>query len=442
MLSENDIKTKIEEANVKTIYLQFTDINGKAKYISVPSEQIDNILNGEIMFDGSFIGGKRENETMDLKIVPDLSTFLVFPFKHLNTMNIARFICDIKRNDGTEFEGCVRTNLKRITKLAEEQGYKMKIGPEVEFFLFKTDENDILQPTNAEKTGYYDINHSNLYSETLLNIIDELQNMGYEIESLHHEGAPFQHEIDLGHDDVLSTADKLITFKFVVKTIAQKYGYKATFMPKPILKENGSGLHLNLSIVDKDGNNVFYDEKSQYQLSKIAKNSIASLLKNIKGITAILNPTINSYKRLVKDYEAPIYIAWSVVTRSALVRIPSTRGDSTRIELRSPDCATNPYLAFAVILQTCLYGIRNDIDAPKPIEKNLFLLSQNEIKQRKIKSLPRNMYTALEEFEKSYVVKMALGDYIFEKFLENKRIEWNEYRKQITPWEVKNYLDI
>lgn len=442
MLAVESIKARIKEENVKTIYLQFTDINGKAKYISVPTEQIDNIINGEINFDGSFIGGKRENETMDLKIVPDISTFMIFPFEYPNINKTARFICDIQKNDGTEFEGCVRTNLKKIIKVANEQGYKIKIGPEVEFFLFKTDENGTVLKTDNEKTGYYDINHSNHYSETLLTIIDELDKMGYEIESLHHEGAPFQHEIDLGHDDALATADKLITFKFIVKTIAQKYGFKASFMPKPILDQNGSGLHLNISIQKENGENAFYDEKAQYQLSTIAKNSIGSLLKNIKGITAILNPTINSYKRLVKDYEAPIYVAWSVVTRSALIRIPTTRGESTRIELRSPDCATNPYLAFAVILQTCLYGIRNDIDAPKPIEKNLFLLSPNEIRQRKIKSLPRNMYTALEEFEKSYVVKMALGDYIFEKFLENKRIEWNEYRKQITTWEIKNYLDI
>lgn len=442
MPSDKEIKNILQKQNIKTVYLQFVDINGKVKSLQMPSNQIDDILNNRIMFDGSSISGFRENETMDLRIFPDKSTFLVFPFKISKLKNSARLICDIHNADGTPFQGCPRSNLKRVIENAKHYGYTMHIGPEVEFFLFKTDENNNIINVNSEKTGYYDANHNHMYDDTLMQIMLTLSEMGFDISALHHEGAPFQHEIDLGYDEILKTADNLITFKFVTKTIAESYGFKASFMPKPIFGQNGSGLHLNISLADKNGKNAFYAPEQEYDLSETALCSIGSLLKNIKGISAILNPTVNSYKRLVKDYEAPIYIVWSAVTRSALIRIPAKKGDSTRLELRSPDCSTNPYLAFAVILQTCMDGLRNKVEPPSPMEKNLFLLSSNEIKQRKIKSLPRNMFTALEEFEKSYVAKVALGEYIFQKFYEIKRKEWKDYRKQVTPWEIKKYLDV
>lgn len=442
MLSDLEIKEVIKKENIKTIFLQFIDINGKIKNLSVPASQIDEILKNEIMFDGSSISGFRDNETLDLLIYPDKSTFLMFPFKFSCLKNTARFICDIHNADGTPFEGCPRSNLKRVIENAKKYGYTMNIGPEVEFFLFKIDENNNILNTGSEKSGYYDVNHCEKYDETLIHVLTALQEMGFEIDALHHEGAPFQHEIDLGYDEILKTADNLITFKFVTKTIADNFGLKASFMPKPIYGQNGSGLHLNISLSDKDGKNAFYDENGEHKLSESAIYSIGSILKNIKGITAVLNPTINSYKRLVKDYEAPIYIVWSIVTRSALIRIPSKRGNSTRLELRSPDAGANPYMAFAVILQTCMDGLRNKVEPPIPIEKNLFLLSSNEIKQRKIKSLPRNLFTSLEEFEKSLVARAALGDYIFNQFLYSKRKEWNDYRKQVTPWELKKYLDI
>ena len=442
MQSNEQIKNTILANKIKTIYLHFTDINGKVKYVTMPSDQINAILNGDILFDGSFIGDERENHTLDLKLIPDKSTFLVLPSKLFNNQATARFICDIFDTNGNPFVGCVRSNLKRIKEIATEQNYKMQVAPEVEFFLFETNKNGEILYAEKENTGYYDLNPSDKYNRAMLDILNTLQEIGFEVDAFHHEGAPFQHEIDLGKDDILLTADKLITFKFVVKTIATKYAYKATFMPKPLYGQNGSGLHLNLSLTNLNGENLLYDKASNNQLSPYALYSIGSILKNIKGITAILNPTINSYKRLVRDYEAPIYIAWSIINRSALIRIPATRGEQTKIELRSPDFATNPYLALAVIFQNCIDGIRNKVDPPTPIEKNLFQISLNEIKQRKIKSLPRNLFTALEEFEKSYVAKAALGEYIFEKFLSNKRQEWNEYRKQVTPWEVKNYLDI
>lgn len=441
MPSKTEIKECIKNENIKTIFLQFIDINGGIKSLQVPSNRIDEILDNEIMFDGSTISGFRDNETLDLRLYPDKSTFLVFPFKITKLKNTARLICDIYNSDGTPFAGCPRSNLKRVIENAKQYGYTMQVGPEVEFFLFKTDGNNNIVKSE-EKTGYYDVNLSHSYDEALSDIMLTLGQMGFCISALHHEGAPFQYEIDLGYDEILKTADKLITFKFVTKIIAKNFGFMASFMPKPVYGQNGSGLHLNVSLTDKNSNNAFYNPDMPYSLSNEALYSIGSLLKNIKGISAIFNPTINSYKRLVKDYEAPIYVVWSAVTRSALVRIPAKKGDSTRFELRSPDFSMNPYLAFAVLLQTCMDGLRNKTEPPVPVEKNLFLLSSNEIKQRKIKSLPRNLFTALEEFEKSYVARIALGDYIFENFLSSKQKEWNDYRKQVTPWEIKRYLDI
>ena len=441
MPSKTEIKECIKKENIKTIFLQFIDINGGIKSLQVPSNRIDEILDNEIMFDGSTISGFRDNETLDLRLYPDKSTFLVFPFKITKLKNTARLICDIYNSDGTPFAGCPRSNLKRVIENAKQYGYTMQVGPEVEFFLFKTDGNNNIVKSE-EKTGYYDVNLSHSYDEALSDIMLTLGQMGFCISALHHEGAPYQYEIDLGYDEILKTADKLITFKFVTKIIAKNFGFMASFMPKPVYGQNGSGLHLNVSLTDKNSNNAFYNPDMPNSLSNEALYSIGSLLKNIKGISAIFNPTINSYKRLVKDYEAPIYVVWSAVTRSALVRIPAKKCDSTRFELRSPDFSMNPYLAFAVLLQTCMDGLRNKTEPPAPVEKNLFLLSSNEIKQRKIKSLPRNLFTALEEFEKSYVARIALGDYIFENFLSSKQKEWNDYRKQVTPWEIKRYLDI
>lgn len=441
MPSDKEIKDLIKNKNIKTIYLQFVDINGNVKALQMQSHQIDEILQNKITFDGSSISGYRDNETLDLRLFPDKSTFLIFPFKISKLKNAARLICDIHNADGTPFCGCPRSNLKRIIENTQKYGYKMQIGPEVEFFLFKT-KNGEINLSSEEKTGYYDANQSHQYNDVLMQMIMTLSEMDFEISALHHEGAPFQHEIDLGYDEILKTADKLITFKFVTKTIADTFGFKASFMPKPIYGQNGSGLHLNISMTDNNGKNVFYDKDKPHELSDIAMYSIGSLLKNIKGISAVFNPTINSYKRLVKDHEAPIYIVWSAVTRSALVRIPAKKEEAARFELRSPDFSMNPYIAFAVLMQTCMDGLRNKVTPPAHVEKNLFLLSSNEIKQRKIKSLPRNLFTALEEFEKCYLARVALGDYIFENFLYSKRKEWNDYRKQVTPWELKKYLDV
>lgn len=441
MLTNNEIKKIVEDKNINSIYLQFSDISGKVKSINLPSKQLDAILNNEISFDGSSICGFSNNQTMDLVLYPDKETFLVYPFTFSKLRNSARLICDIHNADGTPFEGCPRSNLKRIIEQAKAYNYTMNIGPEVEFFLFKTDnDNNIIGPLN-DSVGYYDLNSDENLEQVLNQLVITLQKMDYDIEGIHHEGAPLQHEIDLGYDDVLKAADSFATFKFTLKAVASHFGLKASFMPKPLYGINGSGLHLNISI-SRNGKNAFYDENKDYMLSDIAKYSVGSLLKNIMGMTAVLNPTVNSYKRLVKDYEAPVYLAWSVINRSALIRIPSKREESTRIELRSPDSGINPYLAFALILQTCLDGIRSEIDPPQPIEKNLFQLSNNEIKMKKIKSLPENLLQALENFEKSLVSRAALGDFIFEEFLNQKNEEWNTYRKQVSRWEVNTYLDV
>lgn len=442
MYSRADIIKTVKEQEIKSIALQFTDIKGQIKNLMLPSNQIESILNNEIAFDGSSISGFRENSTMDLVFYPDIETFRIYPANIPKLKGTARFICDIYNSDGTPFEGCPRCNLKKIiSKMNENYGYTMNIGPEIEFFLFKTDENNNILNNVFNHVGYYDLNAEENIEEVLNQMVIAMESMGLEFDAIHHEAAPLQFEVDLEYDNILKTADNLMTFKYIAKMVAGTFGFTASFMPKPLFGVNGSGLHLNISLA-KDNKNAFFDEQNTYQLSNEALFSVGSLLKNINGITAVMNPTVNSYKRLVRDYEAPVYLAWSVVTRSALVRIPQKRGSATRLELRSPDFSMNPYLAFAVLLQTCIDGIRNKIDPPKPIEKNLFLLSSNEIKMRKIKSLPRNMFSALENFEKSLLARAALGNYIFEEFLKTKRKEWKMYRKQVTPWEIKNYMDV
>ncbi len=442
MYSHSDILKIIKEKEIESIALQFTDIKGQLKNLLLPVSRIDEILNNEVAFDGSSISGFRENQTMDLVFHPDIETFAVFPSNITKLKRTARFICDIYNSDGTPFIGCPRCNLKKIIlKMDSIYGYKMNIGPEIEFFLFKTDENNNIQNNVFDHVGYYDLNVEEKLEEVLNQMVIAMEQMGLEFDAIHHEAAPLQFEVDLEYDNILKTADNLMTFKYIAKMTAGMSGMTASFMPKPLYGVNGSGLHLNISL-EKNSKNAFRDDSGTYRLSEEALYSVGSLLKNINGITAVLNPTVNSYKRLVRDYEAPVYLAWSVVTRSALIRVPKKRGDSTRLELRSPDFSTNPYLAFAVLLQTCIDGIRNKIDPPKPIEKNLFQLSSNEIKMRKIKSLPRNMYTALENFEKSMLSKAALGEYIFNEFLNTKRKEWKLYRKQVTPWEVKNYMEV
>ena len=440
-LTKEEIKSIIEKNNVRFIRLQFVDINGKVKNMAVPATQIDKVLNNECMLDGSSIKGFRSIETSDMYFFPDLSTFSLLPWRKNEEegTNVARIICDIHNADGSPFEGCPRCNLKRVMEAAQKMGFSMNIGPEAEFFLFAKDKNGNVTTETQDRAGYYDVGPEDLGEDVRSDIVLTLQEMGFDIEASHHEVADGQHEIDFRYADILTAADNVTTFRIAVKAIAAKHNLHATFMPKPIFGINGSGMHCNISLFE--GNkNAFYDEKAEYQLSDNAKYSIGGMLKHVKSITAITNPVVNSYKRLVPGYEAPVYLAWSLANRSALLRVPAKRGISTRVELRSPDPACNPYLAFAAILEACLDGIRNKIDPPAPVESNIYKLTTKERKKQRIDSLPGSLAEALDYFDKSLVSRAALGDHIFNEFMSAKTKEWDSFRTYVSQWEIDKYL--
>jgi len=439
-LSKEEIKSLITKNNVKFIRLQFVDINGQVKNMAVPADKIDNILNNEIMLDGSSIKGFRSIETSDMYFYPDKKTFCILPWRGKEGSNVARLICDIYNPDGTPFEGCPRTNLKKVLEEAKKLGYTINFGPECEFFLFKKDENGRPTSVTHDAAGYYDVGPEDLGEDLRAEMVATLQKMGFEIEASHHEVAEGQHEIDFKYGDALSTADNVVTFRVAIKSIAAKYGLHATFMPKPIFGVNGSGMHCNFSL-NKDGKNAFLDESKPYQLSQEALWAIGGVLKNVRGIAAITNPTVNSYKRLVPGYEAPVYLAWSAANRSALLRVPAKRGPATRVELRSPDPSCNPYMAFAAILTAALDGIQNKIDPPAPAETNIYHLTEKERKKMKIDSLPGSLEEALDLLEKSTVAKEALGEHIFNEFISAKKREWDSYRTAVTQWELDTYLE-
>ena len=438
--TDADIKRMIEEYDVQFIKLQFVDINGQVKNMAVPSEHIDRVLNNEIMLDGSSIKGFRNIETSDMFFYPDKNTFQILPWQEKNGRNSARVICDIYNADGTPFEGCPRCNLKRLMAEAEKLGLSMNVGPEAEFFLFEKDKEGHITTKTHDRAGYYDVGPDDLGEEVRSDIVSTLQDMGFDIEASHHEVADGQHEIDFKYSDILTTADNVVTFRIAVKAIAAKYGLHATFMPKPIFGINGSGMHCNISLANTKGKNAFYDPKGEYQLSDTARYAIGGILKHIKSITAILNPTVNSYKRIVPGYEAPVYMAWSLANRSALLRVPAKRGVSTRVELRSPDPSCNPYLAFATILAACLDGVRNKIEPPKPVESNIYKLSEKERKRLKIESLPGSLKEALDYMQKSLIAKTALGSHILEEFTSTKQREWDNFRTYVSQWEIDKYL--
>jgi len=438
--TKDEVKALIKEYNIKFIKLQFVDINGQVKNMSVPSEQIDKVLNNEIMLDGSSIKGFRSIETSDMYFYPDINSFQILPWREQNGINAARLICDIYNADGTPFEGCPRCNLKRVMEAAEKMGFSMNIGPEAEFFLFSKDKEGNITTKTQDHAGYYDVGPEDLGEDVRSDIVLTLQEMGFDIEASHHEVADGQHEIDFRYADILTAADNVATFKIAVKAIAAKHNLHATFMPKPIFGINGSGMHCNVSLF-KDGKNAFFDEKEEFQLSDTAKYSIGGMLKHVKSITAITNPLVNSYKRLVPGYEAPVYLAWSLANRSALLRVPAKRGVSTRVELRSPDPACNPYLAFAAILEACLDGIRNKIDPPAPVESNIYKLTSKERKKQRIDSLPGSLSEALENMDKSLVARAALGEHIFKEFMTSKKKEWDSFRTYVSQWELDKYLE-
>ncbi len=438
-LTKEQIKQIICEQDVQFLKLQFVDINGNVKNLSVPATQVDKVLNNECMLDGSSIKGFRSIETSDMYFYPDLSTFTLLPWRKAEGRVAARIICDIHDADGTPFEGCPRCNLKRVIKEASDMGYSLNVGPEAEFFLFKRDEMGIPTLETHDTAGYYDVGPDDKGENVRAEMVETLTNMGFEIEASHHEVAEGQHEIDFKYADALTTADNVVTFKYAVKAVAAKHDLHATFMPKPIFGINGSGMHCNISLF-KDGKNAFYDESAPYQLSKEATNTIAALLDSVKDFTAVTNPLVNSYKRLVPGYEAPVYLAWSLANRSALIRVPAKRGNATRVELRSPDPTCNPYLVFAILLTAAIEGIKNNMTPPAQREENIYEMTEKEMKDKGITALPGSLNEALYNMKNSALVKKALGEHIFNEFLTAKTKEWDAYRLQVTEWELERYI--
>lgn len=438
-LTKEEIKDIICKNDIHFIRLQFVDINGNVKNLCVPSSQIDKVLNNECMLDGSSIKGFRSIETSDMYFYPDLATFAILPWKQAGNRNVARIICDIYNADGTPFEGCPRCNLKRVVKEAADMGYTLNAGPEAEFFLFKRDEHGKPTLETHDDGYYYDVAPVDKGEDIRAQMVDVLQKMGFEIEASHHEAAQGQHEIDFKYADAITTADNVVTFKYAVKAVADLHNLHATFMPKPIFGANGSGMHCNVSLF-KDGKNAFYDKNAPYELSSEAMYTIGSYLKHVQEFTAVCNPLVNSYKRLVPGYEAPVYLAWSLANRSALIRVPAKRGNATRVELRSPDPSCNPYLVFAVLLTAAIEGIKNKIEPPSQREENIYEMSEAQKREKGILALPGSLNEALYMMKKSDLVKKALGEHIFNEFLSSKEKEWDNYRIRVTDWELRHYM--
>ncbi|MDI3327288.1 MAG: type I glutamate--ammonia ligase [Alicyclobacillaceae bacterium] len=440
--TREDIIRMAKEENVRYIRLQFTDLLGIIKNVEIPISQLGKALDNKIMFDGSSIEGFVRIEESDMYLYPDLNTWLIFPWIGGDGGRVARLICDIYLPDGTPFPGDPRGILKRVLRRAQEMGFTtMNVGPEPEFFLFKMDEHGNPTTEVNDQGGYFDLAPVDLGENCRREIVLALEKMGFEIEASHHEVAPGQHEIDFKYADAVTAADNIMTFKLVVKTIARQLGLHATFMPKPIFGINGSGMHTHQSLF-KGNENAFYDERDPLGLSDIAKHYLAGILAHARGFTAITNPTVNSYKRLVPGYEAPVYIAWSAQNRSPLVRIPASRGLSTRIEVRSPDPSANPYLALAVMLAAGLDGIRNRMPLPEPVNRNIYVMTEAERVQAGILTLPSSLKEALDELSRDEVIVEALGEHAYTHFVEAKLIEWDMFRTAVHPWEREQYLNM
>lgn len=436
---KEDIMKLVRDEDVEFIRLQFTDLFGMLKNVAITVSQLEKALDNKCMFDGSSIEGFVRIEESDMYLYPDLDTVKIFPWRPQQG-KVARMICDVYRPNGEPFEGDPRYILKRALKEAESLGYRFEVGPECEFFLFHTDENGMPTTLTHEKAGYFDLGPLDLGENARRDIILTLENMGFVVESSHHEVAPAQHEIDFKYDEALATADNIMTFKLAVKTIAKSHGLHATFMPKPKYGVNGSGMHINMSL-SKEGRNVFADPADKLGLSKEAYYFIGGIMKHMKGMAAITNPLVNSYKRLVPGYEAPVYIAWSTANRSPLIRVPAARGENTRIELRCPDSSANPYLALAVCLRAGLDGIVNKIEPPASIDCNIFTLSEKEKEALSIEAIPANLKEAVTELEKDGFVQEVLGKHVSAKYIKAKKEEWAKYTSQVTDWEINRYLN-
>ena len=437
--SKEDIIKFVEENDVEFIRLQFTDIFGILKNVAIPKSQLQKALDNQMMFDGSSIDGFARIEESDMYLRPDLDSFVIFPWRP-QTGKVARLICDVYRPDGTPFEGDPRYILKKAVAEAAKMGYTFNVGPECEFFLFNVDENGAPTTNSNDKAGYFDLGPNDLGENARRDMVLTLEDMGFIIEASHHECAPAQHEIDFKYGEAVKTAESIMTFKLAVQTIAQRHGLHATFMPKPKANMAGSGMHINMSL-EKDGVNIFADENGKNGLSEDAYHFVAGLMKHINGIVAITNPLVNSYKRLIPGFEAPVYIAWSAKNRSPLIRIPASRGKGTRVELRNPDPSANPYLALAVCLIAGLDGIKNKLEVCDSVDANIYAMSKKERKERGIESLPETLYDAVKQMEKDELIMNFLGEETAEKYIEAKKAEWKSYKVTVSEWEVNEYLN-
>lgn len=436
---KEDILNMAEEEDVRFIRLQFTDLLGIIKNVEIPVDQLSKALDNEMMFDGSSIEGFVRIEESDMRLYPDPDTWVIFPWSS-EKGKVARLICDIYNPDHTPFAGDPRNILKRTLKNMENMGFtNFNIGPEPEFFLLKMDERS--EPTLElnDKGGYFDLAPTDLGENCRRDIVLELEDMGFEIEASHHEGAPGQHEIDFKYADAVTTCDNIQTFKLVVRTIARKHGLHATFMPKPLFGVNGSGMHANMSLF-QGADNVFDNQENELGLSRTAMQFLSGIIDHAQNFTSVTNPLVNSYKRLVPGFEAPSYVAWSLQNRSPLVRIPASRGVSTRIEVRSVDPSANPYLAMAVMLASGLDGIKRELTPPEPVDSNIYAMDEAEREEAGIHSLPPTLKEALNNLKQDQLLLDTLGPHAAEHFIEQKEIEWDMFRQQVHPWEREQYL--
>lgn len=437
-LTKEDIIRIIEEEDVKFIRMQFVDVLGQLKNVAITSSQIERALNGEISIDGSSIEGFARINESDQYLVPDLNTFCIYPWRPQRG-KVARLICDVHNPDGTPFVGDPRAVLMRVIKRAEKMGYTFNVGPECEFFLFQTDEDGKPTTKTNDEAGYFDLGPLDHGEATRREIILALEQLGFEIEASHHECAAGQHEIDFKYDEAMHTADNIMTFKLGVKVLAQRNGLHATFMPKPIFGEAGSGMHINMSLF-RNGKNVFYNPDGERELSAEAYAFIAGLLSHVQAFTAITNPLVNSYKRLVSGYEAPCYLAWSTSNRSSLIRIPAARGQATRVELRSPDPCCNPYLALAVCLASGLDGIEHFMTPPSEVTENLYAMDEAGLKAHGIETLPESLHEALELMQNDKLIMDTLGEHVAQAYIDCKEREWAEYCAHVSTWEREKYI--
>lgn len=437
--TQEDIIRLVEENDVRFIRLQFTDILGALKNVAITRSQLRKALDGKCMFDGSSIEGFVRIEESDMYLKPDLDSFVIFPWRTGDGYAVARLICDVYNANGEPFAGDPRYVLRRAIQEAKEMGFQFNVGPECEFFLFHLDEEGKPTTKTHDEAGYFDLGPVDRGENCRRDIVLALEEMGFEIEASHHEVAEAQHEIDFKYDEVLTTADNVMTFKYVVKSVAQNHGLHATFMPKPIYGINGSGMHTNMSLY-RDGENAFYDACDPLGLSKDAYHFIAGLLEHIKEMTLVTNPLVNSYKRLVPGYEAPVYIAWSAQNRSPLIRVPASRGMGTRIELRNPDPACNPYLEMAICLMAGLDGIKRQLTPPMSTDSNVYDMTKYERREGGIETLPASLEEAITFFQHNQFVKDSLGEHVYRKYLAAKKEEWKAYRSRVSSWEVERYL--